>query len=215
MDIPEGKIRRAMIRGRYDIYPAESHKFVHNVFDLNAEIQTSPLLALRILQVAKDAAIRHGETKSAYIGKNDLVTYMCGMGFERRAVALWLDALLKRALLFNYDPTCVDEQHATQLEISPTGELHLFWGCGGYDYLFAMAETTPVRDEAAFKEMELAYRQLSQNQFYGVMANFLRYLVTEDQLFCRIPDHESYRGQAVLLNKLEATARKFEAIIWH
>ena len=34
-----------------------------------------------------------------------------------------------------------------------------------------------------------------------------RYLVTEDQLFCRIPDHESYRGQAVLLNKLEATAR--------
>jgi hypothetical protein len=78
-----------------------------------------------------------------------------------------------------------------------------------------MAETTPVRDEATFTEMELAYRQRSQNQFYGVMANFLRYLVTEDQLFCRIPDHESYRGQAVLLNKLEATARKFETFVWH
>ena len=78
-----------------------------------------------------------------------------------------------------------------------------------------MAETTPVRDEAAFKEMELAYRDRSPNQFHGVMANFLRYLVTEDQLFCRIPDHESYRGQAVLLNKLEATARRFEASAWH
>ena len=71
------------------------------------------------------------------------------------------------------------------------------------------------RDEAAFTEMELAYRQRSQNQFNGVMANFLRYLVTEDQLFCRIPDHESYRGQAVLLKKLEATARKFEAFVWY
>ncbi|HLO99541.1 MAG TPA: AAA family ATPase, partial [Fimbriimonas sp.] len=157
MEIPEGKIRRAMVRGRYDIYPADSHKFVHNIFDLNAELQTSPLLGLRILQVAKDAAIHHGETKTDYIPKNDLVGYICGMGFERRVVTLWLDALLKRALLFNYDPTCVDEQNATQLEISPSGELHLFWGCGGYDYLFAMAETTPVRDEAAFSEMELAY----------------------------------------------------------
>ena len=37
-------------------------------------------------------------------------------------------ALLKRAMVFNYDPTCVDEENATQLEISPTGELHLHWG---------------------------------------------------------------------------------------
>ena len=214
MDISENKIRRGMIRGRYDIYRADSHKFVHNIFDLNAEIPTSPLLALRILQVTKDAAIHHGETKSAYISKTDLVAYMCGMGFERRVIALWIDALLKRALLFNYDPTCVDEPNATQLEISPSGELHPFWGCGGYDYLFAMAETTPVRDEAAFTEMQLAYRDRPQNQFYGVMAHFLRYLVTEDQLFCRIPNHESYRGQIALFRKIDATARKFECRGW-
>jgi hypothetical protein len=210
MAIPNYKIQKAMIRGRYDIYPAESHRFIHNIFDLNAEIRTSPLLAVRILQVAKDAVIRYGETKNTYIEKDDLIAYMCGMGFERRVITLWIDALLKRALLFNYDPTCVDEQHATQLEISPTGEFHLFWGCGGYEYLFAMAETTPVRDEAAFKEMDLAYRGRPYNQFHGVMACFLRYLVTEDQLYCRIPDHVSYRGQASLLYKLEATARKFE-----
>ena len=210
MDLSERNIRRALIRGRYDIYAADSHKFVHNVFDLNAETQTSPLLALRLLQVTKDAAIHHGETKSSYIAKSDLLAYMCGMGFERRVVSLWIDALLKRALLFNYDPTCVDEANATQLEISPTGELHLFWGCGGYDYLFAMAETTPIRDEATFKEMHLAYGDRSQHQFHGVMANFLRYLVTEDQLFCRIPDHESYSGQIALLKKMEAMARKFE-----
>jgi energy-coupling factor transporter ATP-binding protein EcfA2 len=210
MHIPDWRIRKAMVRGRYDIYPADSHKYVHNVFDLNAEVRTSPLLGLRILQVARDAAIRHGETRTDYIAKSDLLAYMCGMGFERRVVALWLDALLKRALLFNYDPTCVDEQHATQLEISPTGELHLFWGCGGYEYLYAMAETTPVRDEAAFTEMQLAYRDRFRDPFYGVMPAFLRYLVTEDQIYCRTPDHESYTGQVKLLAKIEAAARRLE-----
>ena len=209
VNIPEYKIRRAMIRGRYDIYPGDNHKFVHNAFDLNAEIRTSPLLGLRILQVAKDAAIRHGETKSSYIAKTDLVAYVCGMGFERRAVLLWLDALLKRGLLFNYDPTWVDEQHATQLELSPAGELHLFWGCGGYDYLIAMAETTPIRDEDAFAAMQLAYRDYSQSHFHAVIASFLRYLMTEDQVYGRVPDHESYAGQIALLKKMEATASRF------
>jgi AAA domain-containing protein len=207
VNIPEFKIRKAMILGRYDIYSADNHKYVHNIFDLNADIRTSPLLGVRILQVARDAVVRHGETKSSYIAKADLITYMCGMGFERRAIALWLDALLKRALLFNYDPTCVDEEHATQLEISATGELHHFWGCGGYDYLFAMAETTPICDEAAFTDMHLAYRGQSQHNLVPVIGSFLRYLIAQDQIYCRVPDHESYAGQIALLRKIEAKAR--------
>ena len=208
--IPEFKIRRAMIRGRYDIYSPDAHKYVHNVFDLNAEIQTSPLLGLRILQAVKNAAIRHGETKSDYISKTDLFGYVCAMGFERRAVALWLDALLKRALLFNYDPTCVDEQRATQLELSPTGDLHLFWGQREFEYLFAVAETTPIRDEPAFTEMQLAYSDRWHNKSRAVIANFLRYLMAEDQVYCRIPLHESYAGQVALMRKMEASAQYFE-----
>lgn len=207
MEIPPGKILSAMIRGRYDIYPTNRNKFVHNVFDLNSEIRTSPLLGLRILQVAKDAIIGHGETTNTYIEKSDLISYLCGMDFERRAVALWLDALLKTALLFNYDPTCVDEASATKLEISPSGELHLFWGSRGYDYLFAMSETTPIRDEAAFKEAANAYRREWPNNFHDTRIAFVRYLIAEDRVFCHVPEHESYRGQALLLNKLEAAAR--------
>jgi len=33
------------------------------------------------------------------------------------------------------------------LEISPTGELRLYWGQREYEYLFAVAETTPIRHE--------------------------------------------------------------------
>lgn len=204
MHIAEPKIRRAMIRGRYDIYLADSHKYVHNVFDLNAEMETSPLLGLRILQVVKDAAILHGETKSTYIAKPEVISYICGMGFERRAVTLWIDALLKRALVLNYDPTCVDEQDATQLQISPTGELHLFWAIGGYDYLSAMAETTPIRNQAVFKEMQAGYGK-------AVSTAFLGYLLVEDHRYCRVPAHERYSGQIKLRQKLEEARQRFEA----
>jgi hypothetical protein len=205
------KIRKALIPGRYDIYTPESHKYLHNVFDLNGEIQTSPVLGLRILQALKDADIRHGETRSKYISKVDLVGYLCGMGLERRAISLWLDALLKRALVLNYDPTCIDESSATRLEISPTGELHLFWGCGDYDYLFAMAETTPIRKEGAFIEMQRAYHEHWGKHYRSVvLADFLRYLIMEDQIFAQVPDHESYNGQHGLVRRLGAAARKFE-----
>jgi hypothetical protein len=76
--------------------------------------------------------------------KVDLVGYLLAMGIERRAIGLWFDALLKRALVLNYDPTCVDEATATRIEISPTGELHLFWGSSDYDYLFAMADRAKI-----------------------------------------------------------------------
>jgi hypothetical protein len=35
------KIRKALIRGRHDIFSPDSHKYLHNVFNLNAEIETS------------------------------------------------------------------------------------------------------------------------------------------------------------------------------
>ena len=50
------------------------------------------------------------------------VARLGAMGLERRALALWLDALLKTALVIKYDPTCVTEKSATRLELSPSGE---------------------------------------------------------------------------------------------
>jgi GTPase SAR1 family protein len=202
--VQEFKIRRALIRGRYDIYVAHSNKYVHNVFDLNTELETSPLLGLRILQALKDAVVRYGDTKSRYTNKSDLYTYMLAMGFERRAVALWLDALLKKSLVINYDPTCIDEESATQLEISPSGELHLFWSRGNYDYVAAMAEVTAVLDEGAYREVERAGWGQGMQRTRDLINAFVNYLSGEDKIHCHVPDHESYRGQQGLLERLSA-----------
>ena len=66
------------------------------------------------------------------------------MNLDDRNVLLWLDAMLKTGLLLNYDPTVQDIAGASQVEISPSGRQHLFWALGNYEYLGAMAETTPL-----------------------------------------------------------------------
>jgi len=212
--IPEHKVRHALFKGRYDIFVPASRKYLHNVFNLNSEIQTSPLLGLRILQALKDAAVKHGDTKSSFISKADFMQYMLALQVEPIAVKLWLDVLLKKALVFNYDPTCMDEQSASKIEISPAGDIHLYWGKGNFDYLFSMAETTPIWDKSDFDELNAIYCNdlLSHHKHAGnLVARFIRYLISEDQIFCRVPDHESYTGQIDLLRKLEATARLGEA----
>jgi hypothetical protein len=200
--VPDYKTWKALIRGRYDIHVAQSAKFVHNIFELNAELETSPLIGLRILQTLKDAVVSHGDTKSRTMLKADLLAYMTAMNLERRAVLLWLDALLKKALVVNYDPTIVDAESASQLEIAPSGEQHLYWGRGSYDYLLAMAETTTLLDPAAFEALQAANQALGTRRAHDMIGIFIEYLRREDRLFCRAPDHESYKGQHELVFRL-------------
>jgi hypothetical protein len=117
------------------------------------------------------------------------------MGLERRAIHLWLDALLKKALVLNYDPTKIDADSVTQLEISPSGELHLFWGRGNYDYLEAMSEITTILAPTGFDALEGASHGKGQRRAQAMIKAFVEYLRAEDRLFCRPPEHESYRGQ--------------------
>jgi hypothetical protein len=119
--------------------------------------------------------------------------------------------MLKKALVLNYDPTCTDEESASQIEVSPTGELHLYWGKGNFDYLFAMAEITPIREKGVFDEMHAIYnssKSFQYREYVGKLTTrFIRYMLQEDQLFCHVPDHPSYSGQIDLVKKFEATAR--------
>ncbi len=58
--------------------------------------------------------------------------------------------------------------------------------------------------------LHLFYDDRWYDKSRAVIANFLRYLMAEDQVYCRIPLHESYEGQVVLMQKLEASAQYFE-----
>ena len=58
MQVSVNDIKLAIIRGKYDIYPVGANKFVHNVFTLVTDIDTSPLLAVRILDYTQYGMVR-------------------------------------------------------------------------------------------------------------------------------------------------------------
>ncbi|MGE3440771.1 MAG: AAA family ATPase [Blastocatellales bacterium] len=206
--IPYYVTDRALIRGRYNVFVQDANKYVHNVFNLNAELLTTPLLGIRILQALKDAIVRFGETKDRYISKIDLISYLTSMGIERRAVILWLDAMLKSALILNYDPTCIDEATATRLEISPSGEQHLYWGRGSWEYISAMAEVTPIFSEEVYKRLEMINQGDAQEKMYDLIGVFSEYLLSEDKIYCHVPDHESYTGQRRIIERMIRSCKR-------
>ena len=49
--VEDFKIKRALIRGRHDIFVPSASRYVHNIFALNAELETSPLIGVKIYRL--------------------------------------------------------------------------------------------------------------------------------------------------------------------
>lgn len=207
MEVPSWRTAKALIRGHYDIYPSGRHDFVQNVYALNADLDTTPLLGIRILQLLGDVPERDHE--GAVILVDEVVAYCTGMNIENRAVLLWLDAMLKTGLILNYDPTVDSISDATQIEISPSGRQHLYWATGNHEYLSAMADVTPLLTEGTFQEMR---DHGHERQWRSRTAVFLNYLLIEDLAYCQVPAHDAYAGQERLRSELDASAQRLSEL---
>lgn len=210
LELPAWRAARALIKGHYDIYPAGQHDFVQNIFALNADLATTPLLGVRLLQLLSDVPER--EHQGHVLAVDEVVAYCSGMDVENRAVLLWLDELLKTGLVLNYDPTVSDVADATLLEISPAGRQHLYWATGNHEYLSAMADVTPLLSEATFTEMR---DHRHPNQWRARTKIFLEYLLNEDLMYCVISDHEAYESQDRLRSTIEAVAARLNVQTGH
>lgn len=204
--VPLYRISRALIMGRYDIYPVGKSHFVHNVFALTDDVDSSPLLGLRLLRLLSDAPSE--EHVGRFLQVSDISAYMTAMQFSLAAVSAWLDSLLKTGLCLAYDPTITSIYGAERIEISPSGIQHLEWATGDYDFVRYMAEVTPLRSPAAHHKIrELGRAGVSQGWF-GTVESFIDYLLDEDSRYCSVGGHEAYAGQLSLEDDLKALARR-------
>ena len=187
---PRWLTERAIIRLHYDIYPVAQHDFVQNLFALNEDLPTTPLLGVRLLQLLNDITER--EHEGAVIDVSEVLGYFNGMNIEDRAVLLWLDSMLKTGLLLNYDPTNLDVSITSKVEISPAGRQHLLWASRSNEYLSAMSQVTPLLSEASYTEM----RDNARDSRWRLRTyTFIEYLLYEDSMYCTVPNHENYQSQ--------------------
>jgi energy-coupling factor transporter ATP-binding protein EcfA2 len=191
-------VRKAIILGKYDIYPVGQHKFVQNVFGLTTEGAASPLLALRILQFLYDIHYQDVDGESSYVPVERVISYLAAINFDAKTTALWLDAMLKTGLCLSYDPTITSLDVSSRIELSPSGRQHLWWGRLDWVYLEAMMEVTPIIDQDVYRLLDEFFSVKPPGFRQKALAVFLRYLVSEDSKYCHIPSHGSYKTQIEL-----------------
>jgi hypothetical protein len=203
VDLKKTHAERALICGHYDSYPVGLHDFVQNLFALNADLETTPLMGLRLLRTLADVPVT--EHEGALLDVETLEAYCQGMNLEVRAVRLWLDVMLKTGLCLNYDPTIQDIETAARIEISPAGRQHLLWASGAFEYLGAMLQVTALLDEKTFRDLQF---QVQRKRWRLAVSEFIDYLVREDKAYCSLPDHPAYQSQRRIAPTLEAIATK-------
>jgi hypothetical protein len=197
------KVKKAIIDGKYDVYPTGQHKFVQNIFALQLDIPTSPLIGVRLLQVLRDAKFKGGHEERTFLPLEQVYEYCRAMGFERRVVANWVDAMLRTGLCWNYDPTVNDISKATRIEISPSGNVHLMWATNDVDFLHAMLHVTPIRSAEVFDKLSQLIAEPPNLVRKKLVKAFINYLLYEDSIFCHTPDHDAYRGQVMVTKRLD------------
>jgi hypothetical protein len=201
MAVQDWKIRNAIIKRRYDIFPADENSFVQNMYALSTDVPTSPLLGIRILQFLRDSQ-ETGNADRTFVPVAYIYDHMNSLGVHYRAVAPWLEALLKTGLVLDYDPTIKSVSDSSRFEIAPAGKIHLYWGSLERDYVGAMKEVTPIREKETFERLLQLYRAGYSSTWNESMGVFVDYLINEDAQWCEVPDHRHFAGQKGVRRRL-------------
>ena len=209
---PVWKIRNAIIRRKYDIYPEGDNRFVQNIFWLDDETESSPLLGLRILNLLRDT--RRADKGDNFITVNQTIEYFRAMHVEPTTLMPWLNKMLETGLCLSYDPTITSIKNAQKIELAPAGSQHLWWGTKEPDYLQAMMQVSPIVERAVYENLEELRRQPRKQVWHRELELFLEYLISEDHRFCSVPDHAAYVTQLRVHQVLRYMLRKKSRPNW-
>lgn len=199
--VPTHRIKQAIIKRRYDIYPSGEHSFVQNLFALKIDPPTSPLLGARILQFLCDAGYDKETQEQKFVQVSSVYEHFTAIGIHPQIADLWLAELLLAGLISNYDPTIKLLNESSLIEASPSGRIHLTWATADVEYIQMMKDVTPLRDKDIYEELQSHYRDY-RNKWSDSVIAFIGYLLFEDAVFCHIPDHPNFSGQMSITKRL-------------
>lgn len=200
LHVPSYKVKRALIKGSYDIFPGELNPPVRNIYAMDDETEATPLLGLRLLRLLQDA--QESDVDETFVTLEQVIEYCRAMLIDPLVTTAWLRHMLEAGLCLSYDPTVTDIRHAGRIEVSPAGLQHLRWGTRDHDYAQAMLEVTPLVDRVAFDQLTSLMKRPHSDVWRIKLDHFVSYLISEDAKHCRIPDHEAYVTQKQLASEL-------------
>jgi energy-coupling factor transporter ATP-binding protein EcfA2 len=205
--VPTYRIKQAIVKRRYDIYPVGEHSFVQNLFALSLDPPTTPLMGVRILQFLRDAGQSPNQQDHNFISVDHVFDHFLSIGIHPEITSHWLARLLESGLILNYDPTVIDLNDTSQIEASPSGRIHLAWATLDAEYIQMMKDVTPIRDKTVYDSMVSDLSDYKR-KWHRSIRGFIEYLLAEDAIWCNIPNHESFTGQASVSRRLSRLAKQ-------
>lgn len=210
LSIPTPSVKRALVRGRYDIFPGADSRFVRNVYHFDGSAEHSPLLGVRLLAALRD--VFESNKEDTFLSVVQLDDYFLACGVEHRFTNDWIDFFLKTELCRSFDPTIIDAAHANRIEITSSGLEHLRLGVVDRIYQWAMMEITPIHDRDRFHKLKALYEDKNSSQANEKLClfEFLCYLLEEDNVYVKIPEHEAYDCQRTLNEAIGKSVKQLE-----
>ncbi|MFN9670293.1 MAG: hypothetical protein ACK573_16015 [Pseudanabaena sp.] len=203
-------IKKALLMGDYNHFFQQDSSFILNVFEVNSNAVSSPLLRLSILRLLIDIYSETLESEKIYRSVEDILNYFEPTTVSRTIVKENLKTLLEYRLIEPYDPTDTSIYESQRVKITHCGRIHYEFVTDDREgiYMSEMALMTPVVSQdyiSKNRSLLLKNEKLNGQDWRKIIKWFVEYCLMQDSLFMSLPKTSSYQSQHALRETLYKT----------
>jgi energy-coupling factor transporter ATP-binding protein EcfA2 len=196
INITERRIVQALLYGNYNRFKQDSNAFILNLFTMEQEVFSSPLLRLSVLRYLIDRKNAATDDFGTYLDLATIIAYMENSGVAAHTTKKALEHLKIAGLVETYDPNAEEIFPTTTLAITAAGHHHFWMAFNDKVYIEQMALCTGLRSDVdAGKLRGIMGRRMKPVDWDEIRIIFSRYCLGQDKKFISIPAHESYDSQ--------------------
>ncbi len=200
-------IKKALLLGDYNHFYQKDSSFILNLFEVNSNAVTSPLLRLSILRLLIDVYSETLEPEKIYRSVEDILNYFEPTTVNRNTVKENLKTLLDYRLVEPYDPTDTTIYESQRVKITHCGRIHYEFVADDKEgvYMSEMALMTPVVSQeyiSKIRDLLMKKERLNGQDWRKITKWFVEYCLDQDTIYTSLPKTLSYDGQRALRETL-------------
>jgi energy-coupling factor transporter ATP-binding protein EcfA2 len=211
-------IKKALLFGDYNHFYQQDSNFILNVFEVDSNAITSPLIKLSILRLLIDIYSNNSDPEKIYFSVEDILNYFEPATVSRAIVKDHLNILLNYRLIEPYDPTDIAVYEDQRVKITSCGRIHYEFVIDDTKgmYMSEMAIMTPVSSQDYISKARNILRggeKLQSEDWRTIIEYFIEYCLRQDEIFVSLPNTSSYKSQRVLRENLKKISTRKRLII--
>jgi hypothetical protein len=181
--VPNFKVfMNALLKGDWDAYKRGDQHEMYPIFDVDAELRQSPLLAIRILALLQSTTQASRTLDERHLSVQSILDYFDAIGGYEASLDKCLLRLLEGGLVEPYDSSVRDLAPNQKLAISACGTVHLRLAAHNEVLLEQLAVTTPIANPETAARIRSLYGDDGRgpDRSSEIRREFVGYMIEED-----------------------------------